>query len=198
LRPAVRGVSLKPQNKMDWKLILAGVGGQGIVFASSVFSETALARGYDMLGSETHGMSQRGGSVIAHLKIGPYQSPLIREGTADVLLSFDEDEAYRTLAFVRPGGLCFINTPRGDFWDPRVKAYLERNSIGARSLAADSIAMELGSPRSANLALIGYAVGTPQVPFDHDEIRATIERLSPARWREVNLKAYEAGYRRKQ
>ena len=187
---------MKPHNEMDFKLILAGVGGQGILFASSVFSETALAQGYDVIGSETHGMSQRGGSVIAHLKIGPYESPLIRTGTADLLLAFDQDEAYRALAFVKPGGLCFINSLSGDFWDPRVKAYLERNNIAAHSLAADSIAMELGSPRSANLALIGHAASVPEVPFSHDEIKATIERLSPSKWREVNLRAFEAGYGR--
>jgi indolepyruvate ferredoxin oxidoreductase beta subunit len=102
---------------MDLKLILSGIGGQGVLFATSVFSETALSLGYDVLGSETHGMSQRGGSVISHLKIGAYESPLVRQGTADVLLAFDEDEAYRTLGFLTRGGLCFVNSARSDFWD---------------------------------------------------------------------------------
>jgi len=197
---------LKPQNEMDSKLILAGVGGQGILFATRVFSETALVQGYDVLGSETHGMSQRGGSVISHLKIGPYESPLIRPGTADVLISFDQDEVYRTLAFVRRSGLCFVNSPRSDFWDAGVKAYLDRNDIAAHTFAADKIAMELRSPRSANLALIGYAVSMPDMPFGdaqggpfgHDEIGATIERISPSRFKEVNLRAFEAGYGRKE
>jgi len=180
------------------KMILAGVGGQGVLFATRIFSETALALGCDVLGSETHGMSQRGGSVISHLKIGGYESPLIRQGTADVLLSFDEDEAYRTLAFVRRGGLCFVSSPHGDFWDNGVKAYLTNNGIAAHSLAADEIALELGSPRSANLALIGYAVSVPEVRFGYDEIKATIERISPSRFKEVNLRAFEGGYGRKQ
>ncbi len=189
---------MKPDNAIDLKLILAGVGGQGILFATRIFSETALAQGYDVLGSETHGMSQRGGSVISHLKIGPYQSPLIRHGTADVLLSFDQDEAYRTLAFVKRGGLCFVNSPKSDFWDAGVKAYLEKNDIAAHTFAADKIAMGLGSPRSANLALIGYAVSMPQTLFSHDEIKATIERISPSRFKEVNLKAFESGYGRRE
>jgi indolepyruvate ferredoxin oxidoreductase beta subunit len=183
---------------MGSKLILAGVGGQGILFATRILSETALGLGHDVLGSETHGMSQRGGSVISHLKVGPYQSPLIRHGTADVLLSFDQDEAYRTLAFVKPDGLCFVNTPRGDFWDAGVRAYLDRNGIVAHTFAADKIGMELGSPRSANLALIGYAVSVPGMPFEHDDIRATIERISPSGFKEVNLRAFEAGYGRKE
>ncbi len=191
-----RGASLKQKNEMDLKLILAGVGGQGILFATRIFSETALALGYDLLGSETHGMSQRGGSVISHLKIGGYESPLIRHGTADVLMAFDEDEAYRTLAFVRRSGLCFVNSPRGDFWDARVSEYLSENHIAAHSFPADTIALELGSPRSANLALIGYAVSMPEMPFGHDDIRTTIERVTPSRFREVNLQVFEAGYGR--
>lgn len=189
---------MKRHNEMDLKLILAGIGGQGILFATRIFSETALAQGYNVLGSETHGMSQRGGSVISHLKIGPYQSPLIRHGTADVLMVFDADEVYRTLAFVKRGGLCFVNSPRSDFWDAGVKAYLEKNDIAAHTFPADKIAMELGSPRSANLALIGYAVSMPDVPFGHDEIKTTVERITPSRFKEVNLRAFEAGYGRKE
>jgi indolepyruvate ferredoxin oxidoreductase beta subunit len=189
---------LKRHNEMDLKLILAGIGGQGILFATRIFSETALAQGYNILGSETHGMSQRGGSVISHLKIGPYQSPLIRHGTADVLMAFDVDEVYRTLAFVKRGGLCFVNSPRGDFWDAGVKAYLAKNDIAAHTFPADKIAMELGSPRSANLALIGYAVSMPDVPFGYDDIKATIERITPSRFKEVNLQAFEVGYGRRE
>jgi indolepyruvate ferredoxin oxidoreductase beta subunit len=183
---------------MDLKLILAGIGGQGILFATRIFSETALAQGYNILGSETHGMSQRGGSVISHLKIGPYESPLIRHGTADVLMAFDVDEVYRTLAFVKRGGLCFVNSPRGDFWDAGVKAYLAKNDIAAHTFPADKIALELGSPRSANLALIGYAVSMPDVPFGYDDIKATIERITPSRFKEVNLQAFEVGYGRRE
>jgi indolepyruvate ferredoxin oxidoreductase beta subunit len=189
---------LKRHNEMDLKLILAGIGGQGILFATRIFSETALAQGYNILGSETHGMSQRGGSVISHLKIGPYESPLIRHGTADVLMAFDVDEVYRTLAFVKRGGLCFVNSARGDFWDAGVKAYLAKNDIAAHTFPADKIAMELGSPRSANLALIGYAVSMPDVPFGYDDIKATIERITPSRFKEVNLQAFEVGYGRRE
>ncbi len=189
---------MKRKNDIDLNLILSGVGGQGVLFATSVFSETALALGYDVLGSETHGMSQRGGSVISHLKVGPYESPLIRRGTADVLLAFDEQEAYRTLSFVKRDGLCFVNSSRGDFWDSGVKGYLARNGIAAHSHPADDVAIRLGSPRSANLVLIGYALSMNSVPFHHDQIRETIERITPQRFKELNLEAFEAGYRREQ
>jgi indolepyruvate ferredoxin oxidoreductase beta subunit len=189
---------LKRENETDLKLILSGVGGQGVLFATKVFSETALALGCDVIGSETHGMSQRGGSVISHLKIGSYESPLVRQGTADVLLAFDEQEAYRTLSFLKQDGLCFVNSARGDFWDGGVKGYLAKNGIRAHSHPADKVALALGSPRSANLLLIGYALSVPGMPFDHDQIRATIERITPSRFRDANLDAFEAGYRRDQ
>jgi indolepyruvate ferredoxin oxidoreductase beta subunit len=181
---------------MDAKLILAGLGGQGVLFATRVFSETALALGYDVLGSETHGMSQRGGSVISHLKLGAYDSPLVRQGTADVLFAFEEQEAYRTLAFLRHGGLCFVNSARDGFWDQAVARYMAENDITAHVYAADSAALALGSPRSANLALLGYSTSVTETPFSHDQVRATIERITPPGFRESNLGAFDAGYRR--
>ncbi|MBI4769536.1 MAG: 2-oxoacid:acceptor oxidoreductase family protein [Chloroflexi bacterium] len=78
---------------MERKLILAGVGGQGVVYATKVLSQAAVLRGDSVLASENHGMSQRGGSVMSHLKIGGSQSPLIRRGTADAILAFDPVEA---------------------------------------------------------------------------------------------------------
>lgn len=189
---------MKRRNEVDLKLILSGVGGQGVLFATSVFSETAVALGYDVLGSETHGMSQRGGSVISHLKVGSYDSPLIRQGTAEVLLAFDEQEAYRTLSFLKRGGMCFVNSARGDFWDQSVKGYLAKNGIEAHSCPADEIALSLGSPRSANLVLIGRALGEPGLPFEPEQIRETIGRITPSRFREPNLRAFDAGLGRKQ
>ena len=198
---------------MNLQMILSGVGGQGILFATRIFTTLALKNGYHVIGSETHGMAQRGGSVISHLKIGDFSSPLIRKGTADILLSFDRDEAYRTLGFLKRGGLCFVNSPKEDFWHPAIKEYLERNQIRAHSFPADKVALSLGAPRSANLALIGYAVrlslrpelrprgahgkalSVPDVPFTYEDVKETIVQISPPRFREVNLRAFDIGYR---
>jgi indolepyruvate ferredoxin oxidoreductase beta subunit len=180
---------------MNLQLILSGVGGQGILFSTGIFTTLALEKGYNVIGSETHGMAQRGGSVISHLKIGDYSSPLVRQGTADILLSFDRDEVYRTLGFLKRGGLCFVNSPKEDFWDAGVKDYLEKNEIRAYSFPADKVALALGAPRSANLALIGYALSVPDVPFTYEDIKETIVRVSPSRFREVNLQAFDTGYR---
>lgn len=180
---------------MNLQLILSGVGGQGILFSTRIFSALALEKGYNVIGSETHGMAQRGGSVISHLKIGDHSSPLVRKGTADILLAFDRDEAYRTLGFLKKGGLCFVNSPQEGFWDPDIKGYLEKSEIRAYSFPADKVALALGAPRSANLALIGYALNVPDVPFTYEDIRETIVRVSPPRFRDVNLQAFDTGYR---
>jgi len=194
LKPRFNLNELNEEAGMNLQVILAGVGGQGILFATRIFSELALGQGYDVIGSETHGMAQRGGSVVSHLKIGDYSSPLVRQGTADILFSFDRDEAYRTLGFLKRGGLCFVNSPREDFWDAGIKAYLEKNEIRAYSFPADKVALALGAPRSANLALIGYALSTPDVPFTYQDIKETIVRVSPPGFRDVNLQAFDTGY----
>ena len=89
----------------ELKFILAGLGGQGVVFLTRLLAQTAVALGHAVMVSETHGMSQRGGSVISHLKIGGDEAPLIQRGTADVLLALEADEAVRNLPFLRRGGL---------------------------------------------------------------------------------------------
>ena len=114
---------------MKVQIILAGIGGQGILFSSKIFSELGLKLGLDVIGSETHGMSQRGGSVIAHLKIGHFQSPMIRSGTADFLYSFEENETYRTLKFLRKGGVCFADLVSVDRLDIKVLNHLKDKEI---------------------------------------------------------------------
>ena len=114
---------------MKVQIVLAGIGGQGILFSSKIFSELGLKLGLDIMGSETHGMSQRGGSVTAHLKLGKFQSPVIRTGTADVLYSFEENETYRTLKFLRRGGVCFVNLEDPGRFDQKVLDYLKEKDL---------------------------------------------------------------------
>lgn len=181
-------------------MIISGVGGQGVLFASRIFSEMALAEGHPLIGSETHGMSQRGGSVITHLKIGEFDSPLVKKGSADILFSLEQNEAYKTLSFVRPrgssrkGGLCFVNAPDPDFINKKIVAYLKRKGIEMHVFGADQVAREMGSVRSANIGLIAFACAHPRVPFSHDKIRATIEKISPPAFREVSLQIFDRGF----
>ena len=97
---------------MERKLIIAGIGGQGVIYATKVLSQAALMRGERVMASENHGMSQRGGSVMSYVKMGGSDAPLIRRGTADALIAFDRVEAIRNLPFLRAGGSVFVNGDR--------------------------------------------------------------------------------------
>jgi indolepyruvate ferredoxin oxidoreductase beta subunit len=180
---------------MKVQIILAGIGGQGILFSSKIFSELGLKLGLDVMGSETHGMSQRGGSVIAHLKLGQFQSPVIRTGTADILYSFEENETYRNLKCLKRGGVCFVNLVNQDRFDPKVLDHLKTAGITFRSFNASGAASSIGSIMSTNIVLIGYSVGTGLVPFKQKDLKNVLESVSQKKNLEINLKAFEIGVR---
>ena len=181
---------------MKVQIVLAGIGGQGILFSSTIFSELGLKLGLDVMGSETHGMSQRGGSVIAHLKLGKFQSPMIRTGTADVLYSFEENETYRTLKFLRRGGVCFVNLEDPGRFDQKVLDYLKEKEITFRSFDASGAASKIGSVMFAKILLIGYSVGTELVPFNYEDLKYVLESVSKKKNLKINLKAFEIGIRK--
>jgi indolepyruvate ferredoxin oxidoreductase beta subunit len=150
--------------------------------------------GLDVMGSETHGMSQRGGSVTAHLKLGKFQSPLIRKGAADILYSFEENETYRTLHFLKSGGTCFVNLESVDQFNKSIMKFLMEKEITFRAYDATGAASKIGSIRSANIALIGYSVGTGLVPFKYEDLRSVLETVSREKDLKINLKALDAGF----
>jgi len=178
---------------MKVQIILAGIGGQGILFASKLFSELGQKMGLDVMGSETHGMSQRGGSVIAHLKLGQFQSPMVRRGTADILYSFEENETYRNLKFLRRSGICFANLVSLDRFDSKVLDYLKKKEVTFSTYDASGAALKIGSILATNIVLIGYSVGTGLVPFQHKDLRDVLEQVSRKKKLEINLKAFEIG-----
>jgi len=179
---------------MKVQIILAGIGGQGILFSSRIFSELGLRLGLEVMGSETHGMSQRGGSVIAHVKLGGFQSPMIRAGTADILYSFEENETYRTLKFLKRGGLCFANLESLNRFDNQIKNYLKEKEIAFRAYDASEEASKIGSIMSANIVLLGYSVGTGLVPFKYEDLKHVLELMSRKKNLKINLKAFEIGF----
>ena len=175
---------------MELKLILVGLGGQGVVFLTRLLSKTALALGQPVMVSETHGMSQRGGSVISHLKIGGSEAPLIRRGTADLLLALDPDEAVRNLPFLRRGGTVFVNSDNG--LRSEVAEHLERLDIQVLTLPASQMAVKLGAAAVTNVILAGFATAHPALPLPVEKLRETVEAIAP-RGRELNLQALDAG-----
>ena len=185
---------------MNVQMIISGVGGQGVLLVTRIFAAFALREGYPLIGSEDHGMSQRGGSVMTHLKIGNFDSPLVKKGSADILLSLEKSEAYKTLHYLKPsvngreGGLCFINASDPNYMSREITTYLKEKGIETYVVGADRLARENGSPQSANIALIGFATGHLRFPFSHDKLRDAIERVTPQKFREVSLKIFEEGF----
>lgn len=179
---------------MRVQIIMVGIGGQGILFFSKILSNLGLKLGLNVMGSETYGMSQRGGSVMTHLKLGDFQSPLVRTGAADFLYSLQGDETYRALKFLREGGVCFVNLPSSEKFDKKVLDYLKKKKTRVLVFDASREALKHGSILSTNIALLGYSVGTGLIPFDHKEIKNVLEALSRGRNIKTNLSVFQAGY----
>ena len=175
----------------NMNIIVSGLGGQGILFMTKILAHAALSQGCDILGAETHGMAQRGGSVISHLRIGRHQGTLIRAGSAGLLLSLDENECYRNLAFAAPGARLFVNLDRQP--RPAVDAYLKDKAMTWHSAPATAIARQINAPFSTNLALIGFFAAFDNDLFGADRLRHVIDQLSPERFRQVNFKVFDAG-----
>lgn len=185
---------------MNGKILLAGIGGQGVLFAHQLLADCAIAQGYDVTGAETHGMSQRGGSVVSHLKLGDPASnaeqvggaPLIRQGTADFLIAFNETEALRALPFIKRGGIVVLNGAAQNFSNALVRAQLDAEQISVRACDATAIAVRLGRISVANVVLLGFASTCDSFPLSRDTLRDALRR-NGTRFLELNLKAFEAG-----
>jgi indolepyruvate ferredoxin oxidoreductase beta subunit len=173
--------------------VLSGLGGQGILFMTKIIAKTALRKGYSVMGAETHGMAQRGGSVISHLRLGKVSSSLVKPGSAQFLLSLEENEAYRNLSFLAKNGHLFSDTAMETFPVPGVKSYLDKMGIRYDALPAGNIALELGAPVSSNLAMIGFFAAFRKGPFEVNDFRETIESISPERFKAINLQVFEKG-----
>lgn len=180
-------------------VMLVGVGGQGTILASDVLAKVAASAGFDVKLSEVHGMSQRGGSVDTVVRFGDHvYSPTTDPGSADHLVAFELLEAARWLHYVKPGGRLVVNNRViaplpvliGEMGTPTgVEAALAFE--GAVLIDADEIACEAGSPRSANIVLLGaLSLG---LPFEASVWRDVITARVPSKTVEGNLAAFELG-----
>ena len=185
---------------MTANIMIVGVGGQGTLLTSRILGHTLISMGYDVKVSEVHGMSQRGGSVVTYVRYGErVASPLVDPGTADVILAFEELEAYRTLPYLKKGGKMLINTQQmmpmpvitGAAKYP--DGIIEKLSAEADIITLDALelAKEAGNSRCANVVLIGLLAKHMDIPLEkwEDAIRATV----PAKLLDVNLRAFALG-----
>ncbi len=177
-------------------IVLSGLGGQGILFMTRVLAQAGLNKGFEIMGAETHGMAQRGGSVVSHLRLGKVESSLVGPGKAHFLLALEENEAYRNLPFLRKAAGLYANVSKAPFPCEKVRNYLDSMRIRCRSLPAGELVMELKAPMALNLALLGFFSAFHEGPITHAELRDTVEQVSPDRFKALNLKVFDAGYQR--
>ena len=185
---------MKGEGMKTINFVLSGLGGQGVLFMTKILARAALNKGLKVMGAETHGMAQRGGSVVSHLRLGDVKSSLVRTDSAHFLLALEENEAYRNIPFLAGKGRMYASAPENSFPRQEVRPYLEKMGVISRSVPAADMAMDLGAPMSINLALLGFFSAFKEGPLSHDELRTTIDQVSPDRFKEINLKVFDAGF----
>lgn len=183
-------------------IMFVGVGGQGTLLASRIIGNVLLSLGYDVKVSEVHGMSQRGGSVVTYVKYGEkVNSPLIEKGEADIIVAFEELEAFRWLSFLKIGGEFIVSTQKIDPMPviTGVAQYPENiveklKSTGAKITAVNALdlAKAAGSSKAVNVVLIGVLAKYSEIVKDL-WIKSLNETV-PSKFLELNLKAFELGF----
>jgi len=184
-------------------MIMVGVGGQGIVLASDILSDVAMAAGYDVKKTDTLGMAQRGGSVVSHVRIADrVWSPLMKEGDVDILIAFEKLEAARWSYFLNPEGVAIVNnqiTPPLSVSlgiakypsDKDIEAILKRTAGKHYLVDGTSQAKELGDIRALNLLMLGCV--SMLLPIDVKIWQDYIKRRLPAKILNLNMVAFDKG-----
>lgn len=152
------------------QIVISGVGGQGVLFVTRLLAEAAMMRNLPVFTSETHGMAQRGGTVVSHLKVGDFSSPLIRRGKADGLMALKpENVAGGHGTYLKPGGWTVVNLDR---------PYPHVLAGPVHEVDADGLAETHGDSRAVNLILLGFALARIGDDFfcGPDDVRAALEK----------------------
>jgi len=189
----------------SYNIYICGVGGQGIIKTSVILGEAAMNEGYEVIMSEIHGMSQRGGVVSTELKIGDYKSSVIEESNADIILSFEPIEAVRALNKANEGTKIVFNTspivpstltqfnqsyPKVD----DIIASLNDNYNFVYPIDGEELAIEAGNILSLNMVLLGGVIANDTFPLSKESIIKAMKNNLHPKFHEMNLNAIEKGY----
>jgi indolepyruvate ferredoxin oxidoreductase beta subunit len=184
-------------------LLITGVGGQGVIMASNIIGEVALAAGYDVKKTDTLGMAQRGGSVVSHVRLGPQvYSPLIMAGEVDILVAFEKLEAARWSHYLRPGAIAIVNDHAlrplsvnlGDERypsDEEIVNIIRRGSERIYFINGSDRVKKLGNIRILNVFLLGCA--SVCLPLKIRVWQDIISRHVPPAVRALNITAFSQG-----
>ena len=191
---------------MKLDVVFCGVGGQGVVVLSDIFCEAALLEGFDVAKAEIHGMAQRGGSIVAHARLGEkVEAPLIERGKADVVLGFEVLETARSLPMLKPDGTVVVNTK---YLPPNVTVIagsariltqkklldmIRKSAKFVHEIDAVSIAEKLGNLLVVNTVLLGALSALPETPVKKDSFEKAIAGRLKEKYVKLNLRAFQQG-----
>ena len=183
-------------------VMIVGVGGQGSLLASKLMGRLLTDEGYDVKVSEVHGMSQRGGSVVTYVRFGEkVYSPIITEGEADVIISFEKLEAARYAPYLKQGGRIVVNTQQIDpmpviigaaEYPDHVLDELTAKGVAVEAMDALALAEQAGSAKAVNIVLMGRAAHHFDIPYE--KWITAIENTVAPKFVEMNKKAFDLGY----
>jgi indolepyruvate ferredoxin oxidoreductase beta subunit len=183
-------------------IVIVGVGGQGVILISDVIGRAAVKAGKSVRGAETHGMAQRGGSVINHTRIGCRFSPMVASGMADVLLALEPAEALRFAHFLSPQGVALVNTTAvlpatvttGKSRYPSLQEILMPLGEICKAVMpmdATAIAKQAGTAQAMNVVMLGALA--KYIPLSEDLLLAALAEVVAPRYLEANKKAFSLG-----
>ena len=183
-------------------IMIVGVGGQGSLLASKLLGRLLVDEGFDVKVSEVHGMSQRGGSVVTYVKFGDkVYSPVIEEGEADFIVSFEKLEAARYIKNLKKDGTVIVNTQQIDpmpviigseSYPETVLDEMQTKGVNVDAVDALSLASQAGSSKACNIVLMGKLAKYFDIPYEKWE--ETIEKCVKPAFIEINKKAFVLGY----
>jgi indolepyruvate ferredoxin oxidoreductase beta subunit len=183
-------------------IVIVGVGGQGVILISDVLGRAAVAAGMPVRGAETHGMAQRGGSVINHTRLGCKFSPMVPLGGADILLALEPAEALRFGHYLSQEGIALINTQpvlsisvtAGKSCYPSLQEMIEplqRICKEVRPIDATGLARKAGTALAMNVVMLGAL--SKYIPIKERLLLEALREVVPARFMDVNTRAFQTG-----
>ncbi|WP_135612005.1 indolepyruvate oxidoreductase subunit beta [Methanococcoides sp. AM1] len=191
---------------MKFDILIAGVGGQGVVLASRLLATAAIDAGFHVTTAETIGMAQREGSVTSHIRIGDeICGSLIPSGNADLIIGLEPAEAARNIHFLAKDGSIVVNEHAVipsvlngcvEYIPDQVLEFLKDKCHDTISLDFTQLAKQAGTHRAANVAMLAAAAGADLLPFSSGELWNVLEKMVPEKYRDVNRNAFEMSLKR--
>ena len=187
----------------NYSIIIAGVGGQGVILAGNIIGDAAIASGYDVKKTDTIGMAQRGGSVISHLRMAPkIYSPLIGENRADIVLSFEKMEAAMCFNFLKPGGIVILNNRempplsvgcgKEEYpSDNEILSFLKQKTDSIYFVEGSTKSAAIGNIKVLNIFMLGCL--SQFLDIEDNVWRESIIKSLPAKIVAINISAFESG-----